>query len=557
MYILGINYAAHDSSACLIEDGKIKFAIAEERLSRIKKDINFPVLSIKSALEYERIDFHQLDYIAFGWSKPSRTFRHNVWTAFNGNLPLTKRYISFFLRNFLRMSWQRGGCSKLEENFGKFNQKIIFIPHHLAHAVSTFYLSGFDKSNIIITDGRGAFEATSLWFGDKDEIKPVKTLCWPNSLGLLYSSFTDYLGFKKFHDEWKVMGLASYGQPSIVLDEFVRITNGGYKVNGRKLLGRYWGDLGMFEKKFGRKRGSEAEINEFHRNLASSLQYKTEEALLSILKVIIHRTKNRNLCLAGGVALNSKANGRLLSSEMIDNIFVQPAATDDGTAIGAALSIYNLIGKGIPRGKLKNVYFGNDYTNKQIETILNRSRIKFSYCPNIEEKTASLLADGSIIGWFQGRSEFGPRALGNRSILADPRDAEMKDKVNKSIKFREEWRPFAPAVLLEEFYNYFKAKQPSPFMTITFKVKKEVAQLIPAVVHVDGTSRIQTVEKSENIRFWNLIKCFYKITGVPLLLNTSFNLRGEPIVETPVDAIKTFYCSGLDYLVLGDYIIEK
>lgn len=557
MYILGINYAAHDSSACLIKDGIIRFAIAEERLSRKKKDIDFPILSIKAALKYEGIDFTQLDYISFGWSKPIITFWHNMRTVFNGDLRLTKKYLFFFLRNFLRMSWQRGGCSKLEKNFGKLNKKIFFVPHHLAHAVSTFYLSGFDKSNIIISDGRGAFEATSLWYGDKEGIKPIKTFNWPDSLGLLYAIFTDYLGFKKFQDEWKVMGLASYGEPSIKIEEFIRITELGYKVNGKKLLGKYWGDLSILEKKFGLGRNPETEINRFHKNLASSLQKNTEEAFLSVLKAITKKTKNRNLCLAGGVTLNSKANGVLLASGMIDNIFIQPAAGDDGTAIGAALFTYNLLRKEIPKCKLKNVYFGNDYTNDQIESLLRRSKIKYCYLPNVEERAAQIIAKGKIIGWFQGRSEFGPRALGNRSILADPRDNKMKDKVNRSIKFREEWRPFAPSILNEEFYDFFEAKQTSPFMTIIFKVKKNLMNLIPAVVHIDGTSRVQTVEKSENLRFWTLIKYFQKITGIPLLLNTSFNLRGEPIVESPMDAIKTFYSSGLDYLILGNYLIKK
>jgi carbamoyltransferase len=328
-------------------------------------------------------------------------------------------------------------------------------------------------------------------------------------------------------------------------------------VNARAISGTHPTDIGPLVARFGPRRQPEVRITDDDRNLAASVQKATEEALFALVRVALRTIPSRNLCLAGGVAMNSKANGRLLASGLVERLFIQPAATDDGTAVGAALGAHHALTGTVPRAELASVYLGNSATQEEIEQNLRVYKIPFIRSRHVSRSVARLLDQGHIVGWFQGRMEFGPRALGNRSILADARDPGMKDKVNEVVKFREGWRPFAPSVLLERFADYFEPSIPSPFMILTHTVRPEKRSTIPAVTHVDGTARIQTVERQTNPRYWDLISEFERLTGVAVVMNTSFNLRGEPIVSEPKDAIRTFFSSGLDFLAIGDCIVAK
>ncbi|HZG43011.1 MAG TPA: carbamoyltransferase C-terminal domain-containing protein, partial [Longimicrobium sp.] len=535
---------------------EILFAGAEERFSRIKKDRSFPRRSIQAALDFAGIAAVDLDAVAFGWNAPVTTPWHTLKSALKGQMP--RSYLAPTVIDILYDIRHKGGKDALQYSFGDLAKtKIFFIDHHLAHAYSAYNLSGFDEAIVLVVDGRGAYQATSIYHGQGDRLRRVRWLPYPNSLGMLYESFTDLLGFERHSDEWKVMGLAAYGEPTVPMDPHITITDDGYRVHARTLIGRSWTDLSPLTARYGPRRNPEKQITDEDRNLAASVQKATEDAMFSLLRDALGRIPSKNLCLAGGVAMNSKANGKLLASGLIERIFIQPAATDDGTALGAALAGYHRITGEMPRYEMRSAYLGPGYSQEEMEQALRVYKIPFHRSERIARVTAQLLAQGNIVGWFQGRMEFGPRALGNRSILADARDPEMKDKVNDSIKFRENWRPFAPSVLLEKRADYFQPDAPSPFMILTHTVREDKRLIIPAVTHADNSARIQTVDPSVNPRYWEIIHEFEKITGVAVIMNTSFNLRGEPIVCEPKDAIRTFFSSGLDFLVLGDCLIAK
>jgi carbamoyltransferase len=557
MYAMGINAYLHDTSVALIKDGLVIFAAAEERFSRFKRDARFPSLAIGAALKYAGIGFRDLDAVAFGWNRGGVTPLHTLRAVVTHRLSASP---GFVVGNVIAMAheiYYGNGRRNLEQRFGSVAAKQLFyVDHHLAHAWSAYALSGFDEALVVVMDGRGATQATTLYHGCGNRLRPFRTIQWPNSLGVFYEAFTDLLGFERHNDEWKVMGLAAYGQPTYDLSDILQVHPGGYHVNTKLICGRWWNDISYLIQRFGPRRNPE-HITDTDCNLAASVQNALEQAIFAVVAEGVRVTGSRNLCLAGGVAMNAKANGRLLSSGLINSIFVQPAATDDGTAIGAALTAYGALTGVVPRYRLPHVYLGPEYLNEEIETVLRTYKLARMYVPRVEELTARLLADSFIVGWFQGRMEFGPRALGNRSILADPRRLNMKDRVNDSIKFRENWRPFAPSCLADRADEYFEGFCEAPYMTLTFTVRPEKRSEIPAVTHIDNSARIQTVSQTGNPRYWRLIRTFAGLTGVPVLLNTSFNLRGEPIVCTPRDAIRTFYSSGLDFLVLGDFIIAK
>jgi carbamoyltransferase len=376
-------------------------------------------------------------------------------------------------------------------------------------------------------------------------------------LGAFYEAYTELLGFERHNDEWKVMGLAAYGEPTYDLSDAIRPTRGGYEVNAKLLCGPWWGDMAAMYERYGPRRNPELRITDDDRNLAASVQQELERAVFSVVEEGIRLTGCRRLALAGGTAMNSKANGRLLASGLVKEIFVQPAATDDGTAIGAAIGAYGLMDKPIPRYRMTEAYLGPRQSDAEIPSVLDAYKLRYHRVNDVERLAAGLLADGSILGWFQGRMEFGPRALGNRSILADPRSIAMRDRVNECVKFREGWRPFAPSCLAEDAAQYFEGCHDAPFMILTFDVRPEKRAVIPAVTHADNTARVQTVTREANPRYWSLINEFKQLTGVPVVMNTSFNLKGEPIVCTPKDAIRTFYSSGLDFLILGDCVVAK
>ena len=383
------------------------------------------------------------------------------------------------------------------------------------------------------------------------------TMPFPDSLGLFYSQFTGYLGFQPNSDEWKVMGLAPYGQPKIQLDAFIDTGASPYRVHAKRIFGNGRGQFSEMSAALGPQRMPESEIDDRHKNIAYAVQDACEIAMMNVVRMAIEKTRCRNLCLAGGVALNSKANGKIAASGMVERIFVQPAASDDGVALGAALAPYLDRGGRLPNKAMRHAYLGPEFDGAAIETALRTYKLRYTPLNNPAETAAELLSRGKILGWFQGRMEFGPRALGSRSILADPRDPEMNAKVNNAVKFREWWRPFAPSLKKEAAGEYLESGTDSPFMILTAQVRPEKRSVIPSVTHVDGSARPQTVEKEINPLYWHLLDEFEKRTGVPVIMNTSFNLRGEAIVHTPTDAVRTFYSSGMDALVIGNFLVEK
>jgi carbamoyltransferase len=413
--------------------------------------------------------------------------------------------------------------------------------------------SGFQNAAVIVIDGRGAWEATSMWHGDKGRLEPVHIVPFPNSLGLFYAELTHYLGFSKYSDEWKVMGLAPYGAPGIDVSGFIDPEDSPYRVNARRLLGR---DSSGIEEVLGPRRLPDADICDRHRDVAYAVQHACERAMLSIVALAAELTGCRTVCMAGGVALNSKANGRILKAGLVDELFIQPAAGDDGAAIGAAFFPYLSPGGRLPIARMRHVYLGGSF-DADAENVLRTYKLRYARLADPSKAAAELLASGRIVGWVQGQAEFGPRALGARSILADPRDPKIRDRVNDAVKFRESWRPFAPSILAEYAGRYLEDACDSPFMIITFQVRPDRREDLAAVTHIDASARPQTVEREVNPLYWALIEEFRRITGVPAIMNTSFNLRGEPIVHTPTDAIRTFFSSGMDALVIGEFLVEK
>ncbi len=558
MNVLGINCYLHETSAALIQDGQIVFAAQEERFSRIKKDARFPKLAIEAALQHGDIGVRDLDAVAFGWNRGGVTPLHTLRSTLTGKLPFSTRYIVQSLLTIAREVHSGNGHRAFQRTLGSgAGLRFFDVDHHEAHAWSAYACSGFDDALVLVMDGRGAYQATTIYHGRGGRLKTVKTVPYPNSLGAFYEGFTDLLGFERHNDEWKVMGLAAYGQPTDDLHDVIQILPHGYRINARAVCGRDWSDITELVARYGARRSPEVEITQADKDLAASAQQATERAIFALVQEGIRLTGCRRLCIAGGVGMNSKANGRLLASGLVDDLFVQPAATDDGTAIGAALGAHAALGRPVPRSRLTDAYLGPQYSDDEIRAVMQTYKLHGAPVPNVEAVTAGLLAEGKIVGWFQGRMEFGPRALGNRSILADPRRTEMRDRVNESVKFREGWRPFAPSCLEEAAGEYFEQCRHAPFMIITFNVRPDKRDVIPAVTHADGSARVQTVTRESNPRFHTLLSEFARLTGVPVLLNTSFNLKGEPIVCSPKDAVRTFYSSGLDFLVLGDFVIAK
>lgn len=556
MLTLGINYGSHDSAAAIARDGQILFAIAEERLSRKKHDGGFPLLSIRAALGHAGADMTDLEEVAFGWPRTSTVRAADLRNYFTGEHPMGWR-AALRAQSIGRIEeYQRDGERLFRRHFGSPKNGFRRIDHHYAHALSAYPVSGFDEATVVVIDGRGAWEATSIWHGKGTTLKLVEMVRWPNSVGLFYAQFTAWLGFERYQDEWKVMGLAPYGKPGVDLSKFISCSDGRYTVNARLLLkGSKGSDIFGIEQELGKARKADEPLSDRHRDVAWAVQDACERAELEVIARAISLTGCRNLCLAGGVALNSKANGLILSRRLVDRIFVQPAATDDGVAIGAALAAP--VAAGLRCGEMTKAYLGPRSKPEEIETVLRTYKLNYKKLENPTEIGADLLARGKLVGWYQDREEFGPRALGNRSILADPRDVENRDKVNNAVKFREEWRPFAPSVLAEAGDSLFENYHTTPFMTLTFQVRPEKKADIAAAVHVDGSARVQSVTRDQNERFYDLIKSFAAKTGVPAVLNTSFNLKGEAIVNSPFDAIRTFYTSGLDVLILDRYLIAK
>ena len=557
MITLGINYSQmHDSSACIIRDGELLFAVAEERLSRLKHDSRFPYLAIQACLDFAEISAAQLDEVCFGWQTAGPVYRHDLKLYATGRWPINYPNVLNSSRHFLSMWHQESGATPFRRSFGATKARMRFVDHHLAHALSAYAFSGFDDSAVVVMDGRGAWEGTTLWHGHNGRLDPVLTIKYPDSNCLFYSEFTSFLGFVRNSDEWKVMGLAPYGQPGIDLSKFIDVSAAPPRVHYRELVanGAPFSKIIPF---LGEPRVPESEITDLHKNIAFAVQDACEQAMMSVVRLALQKTGSRNLCLAGGVALNSKANGKIAASGLVEKFFVQPAASDDGVALGAALAPYLDSNGKLPGKPMRHGYWGPSFDDAAIKSALDTYKIKHTKLSDPAAAAAQLLSTGKILGWYQGRMEFGPRALGARSIIADPRDPEMNAKVNNAVKFREWWRPFAPSFKKEAAPDFLESAYDSPFMILTAQVRPEKRSVIPSVTHVDGSARPQTVEREINPLYYRLIDEFGKITGVPVIMNTSFNLRGEAIVHTPTDAIRTFFSSGMDALVIGNFLVEK
>jgi carbamoyltransferase len=558
MLTLGINYSQmHDSSACIVRDGELLFAVAEERISRQKHDARFPTNAIRACLDFAKMRADQLDEVCFGWQTAGPVFRHDLKCYAAGKMPLTYLNGLNSTLHFLSMWHQQSGAKKFEQQFGPTKAKKRFVDHHLAHAISTYAYSGFDDAAVVVMDGRGAWEATTIWHGHDGKLDPVLTIPFPDSVGHFYSEFTEFLGFQQNSDEWKVMGLAPYGKPGVDLSAFIDLKATPYAVRTKSIFANGTGVPQTMTALLGPARVPESGISDRHKDIAYAVQDACEIAMMNVVRMAMERTKSRNVCLAGGVALNSKANGKIAASGLVEKLFVQPAASDDGVALGAALAPH-VDGNGkLPNKAMRHGYWGPGFDDQAIETALSTYKLRYTKLTDPASTAAELLSQGKILGWFQGRMEFGPRALGSRSILADPRDPEMNAKVNNAVKFREWWRPFAPSFKKEAASEYLESATDSPFMILTAQVRPEKRSVIPSVTHVDGSARPQTVEKEINPLYWRLIDEFGKRTGVPVIMNTSFNLRGEAIVHTPTDAVRTFFSSGMDTLVIGNFLVEK
>lgn len=561
MNILGISALYHDSAACLLQDGKILACAQEERFTRKKHDFSFPLNAIEFCLKYGKMLTKDLDYVGF-YEKPFIKFERILYTylaTFPRSLPSFLKAIPLWLKEKI---W----IPQIIRKELNYEGEILMIEHHLSHAASSYLVSPFDVAAILTIDGVGEWATATYGVGKGNQIEIFKELRFPHSLGLLYNAFTYYLGFQVNSDEYKVMGLAPYGRPiyyDLIMKELISLKDDGSFQTNMKYFAYDYG-LKMTNQKFAKllgfpPRNSKEPIEQEHQDLAASIQKVTEEIMLKMAKFLYQQTNLRNLCLAGGVALNCVANGKILRETNFENLFIQPAAGDAGGAVGVAAFIYNGLLNNQRNWTWEDANFGPEYSDLEIKTFLHENQINFKEYPSSEliKLTARLLAENNVIGWFQGRMEFGPRALGNRSILADPRKPENKDRVNRKIKFREEFRPFAPAILEEKVSEYFVVDYPSPYMLLVAQVMPDKKGKIPAVIHIDGSARIQTVNQKQNPLFYDLLKEFEKLTGCPVLLNTSFNLKGEPIVCSPPDAYLTFMNSGLDYLVMGNYVLDK
>ena len=560
MDILGISCYYHDSAAALLRDGEFIAAAQEERFTRVRHDPGFPHHAIRYCLKEGGIEGHQLDHVGF-YDKPFVKFER-IMMQYIQTFPRSMRAFLEAMPQWMETKLWAPALIKKELGFAG---KIIFAEHHMSHAASSFLVGPFDEAAILTTDGVGEWSTATMGVGRGNEIKLTREIRFPHSLGLLYSAFTYYLGFKVNSAEYKVMGLAPYGEPTyadLIKKELIEIREDGSFWMNMKYFAYHYG-LTMTNKRFdklfgGPPRDPEGKLDQRHKDIAASIQKVTEEVVLNMARTIQKETGLKKLCMAGGVALNCVANGYVMRELPFDDIFIQPAAGDAGGAVGVAAFIYHtLLGK--PRTKIwKDAYLGPAFSTEEIRNYLNENKIPYKELGRAEllELTAKLIAEQNVVGWFQGRMEFGPRALGSRSILADARNPKNKDVVNLKIKFRESFRPFAPSVLLDRSNEYFELNLPSPYMLLVAQVRPE-KRIIPSVTHVDGSARIQTVSREENPLYYDLIAEFDRQTGCPVIINTSFNVRGEPIVCTPHDAYLCFMRTNMDYLVMDTFVMDK
>ena len=586
MNILGISAYYHDSAACLVQDGKIIAAAQEERFTRKKHDFSFPTNAINFCLDYAGLKIEDIDCVSF-YDKPFIKFERILQTY----LAYAPFGISSFVKSIPLWIKQKIWMKEMIRDDLGYEGKIIFPEHHDSHAASAFFPSPFQKAAILTVDGVGEWTTTSYGVGNGNNIKTLSEIHFPHSLGLLYSAFTYYTGFKVNSGEYKVMGLAPYGESKykdLILKELIDLKeDGSFKLNMKYF--NYCAGLTMTNNKFdelfgGPARKPESKLTQREMDLAKSIQDVIEEAMMRIVRHLHKETGEKYLCLAGGVALNCVSNGKILREGPFEDIWIQPSAGDAGGALGAALfAWYQYLGNERVADNVSDVqmgsYLGPKYDDNTIEEFLNKNNIPFeklSY-DEIPEKIADLINDQKVIGWFEGRMEFGPRALGSRSIIGDARSSKMQEIMNLKIKFRESFRPFAPSIIKEKVSDYFKIDQSSPYMLLVADVKDEIRREmteeekklfgidklnvvrseVPAITHVDYSARLQTVDKQTNPLYHEMINKFYKKYSCPIIINTSFNVRGEPIVCSPEDAFRCFMRTDMDYLIIENYLMDK
>jgi carbamoyltransferase len=591
MHILGVSCYFHDAAAAILRDGVLIAAAEEERFTRIKHDFAFPERAIQFCLSSAGVSGRDLDYVAF-FEKPFVKFERILTTAVGGAPRTARVFRKAMTAWLLDKLWVK---TRLRDALGVPNERILFVEHHLSHAASAFHCSAFDEAAVLTVDGVGEWTTTALGYGRGGRCRLTDEIHFPHSLGLLYSAFTAFLGFEVNEGEYKVMGMAPYGEPrftdqvwqvvrqssdgSFELDldyfEFQHSAARTYSRKFEQLFGAprppdqpFFTERSEYPTYFGPRPGNFSELarqNQHYADIAASVQIVTEDLIVGLANAAYRSTRSRALCMAGGVALNSVANGRILRETPFTDLYVQPSAGDGGAALGAALYAWRDVLGRSERFVMDHAYWGEAHGEAAIRQAVAASGMTAVECRDentLLDRVVELLAGGRVVGWVQGRFEWGPRALGNRSILADPRRCEMKDVVNVKIKFREPYRPFAPSVLAGRAADFFALDDPprhapARFMLLVAPVRDQARECIPAVTHVDGSARLQTVFEETNPRYYRLIDRFGEATGIPVLLNTSFNLRGEPIVNTPAEALRTFARSGMDALVLDRWIVVK
>ena len=566
MFNLGISCYYHDSAAALLKNGHVIAAVEEERFSRKKFDDDFPKMAIEWCLKEANITPEQIDSVAF-YDKPVLKFERLL----DNYIAVAPRGLYSFLNTIPKWLHKRLWIkNEIHKSLKGFNGDIIFPEHHLSHAAHSFFTSPFEESAILTTDGVGEWSTTSIGVGTNNSVKLLQDIRWPHSLGLFYSAFTYFLGFQVNEGEYKLMGLASFGKPKyydLIWDNLIDVKeDGSIHLNMEYFAFTY--DKVMttsrFAELFGIKRRNEnEETKQIHFDIGASAQKVLENILLKMVEHVYKKTKSKNLCLGGGVALNGVANYRILKESSFENVHIPPSPGDAGSAVGCAQYLHFVhkeqkrIIQDNTNSIIENIYVGPSYSRDEIKEFLDTKNIKYDELDDALaiERCAKLISEGNVVGWYQGKMEWGPRALGNRSILADPRRKDMKDILNEKIKHRESFRPFAPSILEEHYSEYFDIDIPSPYMLMVAPVKKP--DKIPAVTHVDGTGRVQTVSKNSNPFYHKLISKFYELTGVPVIINTSMNVRGEPIVNTPEQAYKMLTKTDMDYLFMKNFMVKR
>jgi carbamoyltransferase len=567
MFNLGISCYYHDSAAALLEDGHVVAAVEEERFTRKKFDDGFPKMAIEWCLEEIGISPSEIDSVAF-YDKPILKFERLL----DNYIAVAPRGLYSFLDTIPKWLHNRLWIKNdIMKSLKGFKGEIIFPEHHLSHASYSFFTSPYEEAAILTTDGVGEWSTTSIGIGNNNSVKLLQDIRWPHSLGLFYSAFTYFLGFQVNEGEYKLMGLSSYGKPKyydLILENLIDVKNdGSIHLNMDYFAFTY--DKVMTNRKFSelfgiKRRKEDEEAKQIHFDIGASAQKVLEDVLLKMIEYLYQKTKSKNLCLGGGVALNGVANYKILKESSFENIHIPPSPGDAGSAVGAAQYLYyshhkqnRKIENDVTKRIIENVYVGPSFSSDEIKKFLDEKNIKYEILNEDElvKNCARLIVEGNVVGWYQGKMEWGPRALGNRSILADPRQKEMKDILNEKIKHRESFRPFAPSILEEYVAEYFEMDIPSPYMLMVSPVKKP--DKIPAVTHVDGTGRLQTVSKNSNPLYYKLINEFFNLTGIPVVINTSMNVKGEPIVNTPEQAYNMLIKTDMDCIFLKNFMVKK